>query len=189
MSIKGCKKQFIVKRLIDSLHDSRSRNARGDHWIGEPRKNDNSFVEANQNEQITRGRGHSEKRVKRNNNGFERAVSKWTENARRNYWGGKKMDIETMMRWNRIGLAVKQMKMGDKICVVTLSTICRVRHLVVHGMWPSYVARGRYTWVTIVVRCCWKDGRRWHEKRPWVLPSAGTQLIRTPEKGDEEDHD
>ena len=76
MSIKGCKKQFIVKRLIDNLHDSRSRNARGDHWIGEPRKNDNSFVEANQNEQITRGRGHSEKRVKRNNNGFERAVSK-----------------------------------------------------------------------------------------------------------------
>lgn len=38
MSIKGCKKQFIVKRLIDNLHDSRSRNARGDHWIGEPRK-------------------------------------------------------------------------------------------------------------------------------------------------------
>ena len=73
---RGCKKQFIVKRLIDNLHDSRSRNARGDHWIGEPRKNDNSFVEANRNEQITRGRGHSEKRVKGNNNGFERAVSK-----------------------------------------------------------------------------------------------------------------
>ena len=56
------------------------------------------------------------------------------------------MDIETMMRWNRIGLAVKQMKMGDKICVVTLSTICRVRHLVVHGM--AHLGKSR--------RCQWQ---------------------------------
>jgi len=28
---------------------------------------------------------------------------------------GKKMDIETMMRWVESGLAVKRMKMGDEI--------------------------------------------------------------------------
>lgn len=36
---------------------------------------------------------------------------------------------------------------------------------------------------------CREDGRRYDEKRPWVLPGASTQPVSTPEKGDHKDYD
>ena len=46
MSVQGVMKQFIAKRLIDNLHESRSRNARRDHWDKRAKENDDSIVEA-----------------------------------------------------------------------------------------------------------------------------------------------
>ena len=36
--------------------------------------------------------------------------------------------------------------------------------------------------------CCREDGRGSDEERHWVLSSASTQLVCTPEKGDDEDY-
>jgi hypothetical protein len=42
--------------------------------------------------------------------------------------------------------------------------------------------------MVVVVGRCGEDGRGCDEKRPWVLPSASTQPVCAPEKGDDEDY-